>query len=53
MGDDQLRAVAVLEVPDVLREQAREPVFRPHTWVSDFNDTVNYFRRCYDEHPAA
>ena len=34
------------------REQASEPVFRPHTWVSDFNDTVNYFRRYYDEHPA-
>jgi hypothetical protein len=27
------------------REQAHEPVFRPRTWVSDLNDTVNYFRR--------
>ena len=34
------------------REQASEPLFRPHTWVSDFNNTVNYFRRYYDEHPA-
>ena len=34
-------------------EQAREPVFRPRTWVSNLNDTVNYFRRYYDEHPAA
>jgi hypothetical protein len=35
------------------REQAREPAFRPRKWVSDLNDTVNYFRRYYDEHPAA
>lgn len=35
------------------REQAQEPVFRPRKWVSDLNDTVNYFRRYYDEHPAA
>ena len=35
------------------QEQAREPVFRPRRWVSDLNDTVNYFRRYYDEHPAA
>ena len=34
-------------------EQAQEPVFRPRIWVSDLNDTVNYFRRYYDEHPAA
>ena len=34
-------------------EQAQEPVFRPRKWVSDLNDTINYFRRYYDEHPAA
>ncbi len=34
------------------QEQAREPVFRPRRWVSDLNDTVSYFRRYYDEHPA-
>jgi hypothetical protein len=35
------------------REQAQEPVFRPRKWVIDLNDTVNYFRRYYAEHPAA
>jgi len=35
------------------REQAQEPVFRPRIWVSDLNDTVNYFRRYYAEHPTA
>ena len=33
-------------------EQASEPAFRPDTWGRDFNDTADYFRRYYDEHPA-
>ena len=33
-------------------EQAQEPVSRPDTWGGDFNDTVDYIRRYYDENPV-
>ena len=35
------------------RDQAQEPLFEPRNWVSDPSDWIGYFRRYYDEHPAA
>ena len=35
------------------RDQAQEPLFEPRNWVSGPSDWIGYFRRYYDEHPAA